>query len=134
MYGLVDEHRDTHGVEPICEVLQIAPSAYRRHAARRRDPSMLSARAHRDTELMPRIEQVWNANLQVYGADKVWKQMNREGEAVARCTVERLMRRLGLQGVKRGKVVRTTVSDTKAACPLYNKVNQQFHAERPSQL
>jgi transposase InsO family protein len=94
---------------------------------------MLSARAHRDTELMPRIEQVWNANLQVYGADKVWKQMNREGEAVARCTVERLMRRLGLQGVKRGKVVRTTVSDTKAACPL-DKVNQQFHAERPSQL
>jgi transposase InsO family protein len=133
MYGLVDEHRDTHGVEPICEVLQIAPSAYRRHAARRRDPSMLSARAHRDTELMPRIEQVWNANLQVYGADKVWKQMNREGEAVARCTVERLMRRLGLQGVKRGKVVRTTVSDTKAACPL-DKVNRQFHAERPNQL
>jgi hypothetical protein len=82
MYTLVDEHRDTHGVEPICAVLQIAPSAYRRHAARRKDQSLLSPRALRDEELMPKIEQVWNSNLQVYGADKVWKQMNREGEAV----------------------------------------------------
>ena len=82
---------------------------------------------------MPAIEQVWNANLQVYGADKVWKHMNREGTEVARCTVERLMRRLGLRGVKRGKVVRTTVSDNKAACPL-DKVNRQFVAERPNQL
>jgi putative transposase len=80
-----------------------------------------------------RIEQVWNANLQVYGADKVWKQMNREGVEVARCTVERLMRRLGLRGVMRGKVVRTTISDHKAPCPL-DKVNRQFRAERPNQL
>jgi putative transposase len=133
MYGLVDTYRDTHGVEPICKVLQIAPSAYRRHAARRRNASMLSARAKRDKALQPRIEQVWNANLQVYGADKVWKQMNREGVEVARCTVERLMRRLGLRGVVRGKVVRTTVRDHKAACPL-DKVNRQFRAERPNQL
>jgi putative transposase len=83
--------------------------------------------------LHARIEQVWNANLQVYGADKVWKQMNREGVEVARCTVERLMRRLGLRGVRRGKVVRTTVRDHKAPCPL-DKVNRQFRAERPNQL
>jgi transposase InsO family protein len=133
MYGLVDEHRDAYGVEPICAVMQIAPSAYRRHAARRRDLSLLSSRAQRDGELMPKVEQVWSANLQVYGADKVWKQMNREGVAVARCTVERLMRRLGLRGVKRGKVVRTTISDNKAPCPL-DKVNRQFRADRPDQL
>jgi putative transposase len=83
-------------------VLQIAPSAYRRYAARRRDQTLCSARARRDGELMPKIEQVWKANLQVYGADKVWKQMNRENVVVARCTVERLMRRLGLRGVRRG--------------------------------
>jgi putative transposase len=133
MYGLVDEHRSVHGVEPICAVLQIAPSAYRRHAARSRDQALLSPRAQRDVALMPVVEQVWNANLQVYGADKVWKQMNREGIEVARCTVERLMRRLGLRGVRRGKVVRTTISDNKAPCPL-DKVNRQFRAERPNQL
>ena len=133
MHGLVDAHRDVHGVEPICAVLQIAPSAYRRRVARSRDQNLLSARAQRDAALMPVVEQVWNANLQVYGADKVWKQMNREGVEVARCTVERLMRRLGLRGVKRGKVVRTTVSDNKAARPL-DKVNRQFRADRPNQL
>ena len=133
MYGLVDEHRDSHGVEPMCKVLQIAPSAYRRHAARSRDASLLSARAKRDAALRPAIKQVWDANLQAYGADKVWKQMNREGVEVARCTVERLMRRLGLRGVIRGKVVRTTVSEHKTLCPL-DKVNRQFRAERPNQL
>ena len=133
MYGLVDEHRAAHGVEPICAVLQIAPSAYRRHAARRRDQTLCSPRAQRDDALMPKIEQVWKANLQVYGADKVWKQMNRDNVAVARCTVERLMRRLGLRGVRRGKVVRTTVSDAKAVCPL-DRVNRQFKADRPNQL
>ena len=133
MHAMVDAYRATHGVEPICKVLQIAPSAYRRHAARCRDSTLLSARARRDVALLPKVERVWNANLQVYGADKVWKQMNREGEAVARCTVERLMRRLGLRGVKRGKVVRTTISDNKAPCPL-DKVNRQFKADRPNQL
>lgn len=82
---------------------------------------------------MPEIERVWQANLQVYGADKVWRQLNREGVAVARCTVERLMRRQGLRGAVRWKVVRTTCSDSKAACPL-NRVNRQFKAERPNQL
>jgi len=133
IYALVDGHRDAFGVEPICTVLQIAPSAYHRYAARRRNPDLQSHRARRDSKLMPKIEAVWNANLQVYGADKVWKQMNREGDAVARCTVERLMRRLGLRGVRRGKIVRTTVSDHKAPCPL-DKVNRQFRADRPNQL
>ena len=129
----VDEHRQQFGVEPICKVLQFAPSAYRRHAARRRDPTLVSTRARRDAELMPQIERVWNANMQVYGADKVWKQMNREGMTVARCTVERLMRRMNLRGVMRGKVVRTTVPDTKAPCPL-DRVNRHFKADRPNQL
>ena len=82
---------------------------------------------------MPEIERVWRGNMQVYGADKVWRQLAREGMAVARCTVERLMRRQGLRGVRRGKVVRTTVSDGKAPCPL-DRVNRQFRAERPNQL
>jgi len=83
--------------------------------------------------LAPEIERVWRGNMQVYGADKVWRKWGREGMTVARCTVERLMRRQGLRGVRRGKVVRTTVSDGKAPCPL-DRVNRQFRAERPNQL
>ena len=82
---------------------------------------------------MPQVQRVWQANMQVYGADKVWRQLNREGVAVARCTVERLMRHQGLHGVRRGKAVRTTVPDPKAPCPL-DRVNRQFRAERPNQL
>jgi putative transposase len=114
-------------------VLQVAPSAYRRHAARQRNPELRSARAKRDELLMPHIERVWQANMQVYGAEKVWKQMNREDIAVARCTVERLMRRLGLEGIRRGKSVRTTMPDTSAPCPL-DRVNREFQADRPNQL
>ena len=106
MREFIDEHRDVHGVEPICKVLQIAPSGYRRHAAQRRTPALRCARAQRDEVLAPQIERVWQANLEVYGAKKVWRQLHREGQAVARCTVERLMRRLGLRGVIRAKVVR----------------------------
>lgn len=133
MRELIDEHRDVHGVEPICKVLQIAPSSYRRYAARRRDPALRCARAQRDAAVVPQIERVWQANMQVYGADKVWCQLKREGVPVARCTVERLMRRQGLRGVVRGKVVRTTISDAKALCPL-DRVNRQFKADRPNQL
>jgi len=114
-------------------VLQVAPSAYRRHAARQRNPELRSDRAKRDEVLIPHIERVWDANMQVYGADKVWKQMNREVIPVARCTVERLMSRLGLQGARRGKTVRTTVPDRSAPCPL-DRVNRQFTADRPNQL
>jgi len=133
MKAFVDVHRQGYGVEPICKVLQFAPSAYRRHAARQRDPSLISQRAQRDVALKPQIRRVWDANMQVYGADKVWKQLNREGIRVARCTVERLMRAMGLAGVVRGKVVRTTVQDGKAVCPL-DRVNRQFKAQRPNQL
>jgi putative transposase len=113
--------------------LQVAPSGYRRHAARQRDPALRCARAQRDDVLMPEIERVWQANLQVYGADKVWRQMKREGTEVARCTVERLMSRLGLSGAVRGRVVRTTVPDPRQPCPL-DRVNRQFKADRPNQL
>ena len=133
MRAFVDAHRDTHGVEPICKVLQIAPSGYRRHAARRRDPAQSPARVQRDAVLMPQIEQVWRINLKVYGADKVWRQLGREGTPVARCTVERLMRQQGLRGVVRGKRVRTTISDTAAPCPL-DRVYRAFKADRPNQL
>ena len=114
-------------------MLQIAPSGYWRHAAHQRNPQLRCPRAQRDDTLVPHIERIWQANMRVYGADKVWKQMNREGLSIARCTVERLMKRLGLQGVRRGKVVRTTLSDMKAPCPL-DRVNRQFKAERPNQL
>ncbi len=133
MNAFIDEHRAAHGVEPICSALQVAPSVYRRHAACQRDPARLPARARRDAGLMPQVQRVLEANLRVYGADKVWRQLLREGVAVARCTVERLMRLRGLQGVRRGKKVRTTVPDTKAACPL-DRVNRRFLAQRPNQL
>jgi putative transposase len=113
--------------------MQLAPSGYRQHAARQRDPKRQPARVQRDQTLIPQIERVWQANMQVYGADKVWKQLKRERHEVARCTVERLMRRLGLRGVMRGKVVRTTISDAKAPCPL-DRVNRVFKAQRPNQL
>ncbi len=113
--------------------MQIAPSCYRRHAAQRRNPALRCDRDKRDDEVIAEVRRVWHANMQVYGADKVWKQLNREGIGIARCTVERLMKRLGLQGVRRGKVVRTTVSDTSAPCPL-DRVNRQFKAARPNQL
>ncbi|WP_418236086.1 IS3 family transposase [Diaphorobacter nitroreducens] len=129
----IDKHRDAFGVEPLCKVLQVAPSAYRRHAALLREPHKRCIRAQRDDVLVPEIQRVWQANMQVYGADKVWRQLTREGVTVARCTVERLMRRLGLRGVMCGKVVRTTIGDARAPCPL-DRVNRQFHAERPNQL
>lgn len=133
MRSFIDQQRERFGVEPICTLLRVAPSAYWRHAARQRNPALCSARARRDEFLIPHIQRIWHANFQVYGADKVWRQLQREGIEVARCTVERLMRRLGLRGVMRGKVVRTTVSDAKAPCPL-DRVNRQFTADRPNQL
>ena len=113
--------------------MQVAPSGYWRHAAQRQNPALRSARAQRDDLLMPEIQRVWQANMQLYGADKVWRQLNREGIRVARCTVERLMKRLGLEGIRRGKVVRTTVPDHAVPCPL-DRVNRQFKADRPNQL
>ena len=133
MKTFIDEHRGAYGVEPICKVMQIAPSSYWLHAQRRSKPALRPARAQRDEQLVDRIEQVWQANLQVYGARKVWRQLHREGVPVARCTVERLMRRQGLRGVIRGKALRTTVSNPALPCPA-DRVNRQFKAERPNQL
>jgi putative transposase len=133
MIAFVDGHRDAYGVEPICRVLPIAPSTYRAHVAKRRDPAKASARARRDAELKGEIMRVFRANFEVYGARKVWRQLGREGIAVARCTVERLMRGMGLQGVVRGKPPRTTASDRAAPCPA-DKVNREFRAPRPNAL
>ena len=133
MKAYIDRYRHTYGVEPICRVLQMAPSCYWRHAARQRNPHLRSARVQRDEVLMADIQRVWHANWQVYGADKVWLQMNREGIRVARSTVERLMKRLGLQGARRGKGVRTTTPDASASRPL-DRVNRVFKAERPNEL
>jgi transposase InsO family protein len=131
--AFIDQNREAFGVESICRLLQVAPSAYWRHAARTRNPALRSARDRRDETLIPHIERVWHANLRVYGADKVWRQLRREGITVARCTVERLMRRLGLRGAVRGKPVRTTVGDRTVPCPL-DRVHRQFRADRPNQL
>ena len=133
MRAFIDGHRQRFGVEPVCKLLQVVPSAYWRHAARQRNPSLHSARSRRDEFLIPHIQRVWQANFQVYGADKVWRQLQRQSIQIARCTVERLMRRLGLRGVIRGKTVRTTIGDTTAPCPL-DRVNRQFKADRPNQL
>lgn len=133
MTAFIDEHRDVYGVEPICKVLPIAPSTYYTQAARRVDPELRPNRAWRDDVLCQEIRRVWDENKQVYGVRKVWKQLRREGFRIARCTVERLMRLAGLQGVRRGKAVRTTVPDAKAVCPL-DRVNRQFQADRPNQL
>jgi len=133
MIAFIDDHRGVHGVEPICEVLPIAPSTYHAHAAQRIDPTRCSARARRDGALMPLIERVFDENFGVYGVRKVWRQLLREGQQVARCTVARLMKSQGLQGVIRGRPVRTTVSDRAAPCPL-DHVNRQFMAPRPNAL
>ena len=133
MIAFIDDHRATHGVEPICRVLPIAPSTYRERVAQRRDRARLSARARRDLELKPQIARVFAENFAVYGVRKVWRQMRREDFAVARCTVERLMRQMGLRGVIRSKPVRTTISDKAAPCPR-DHVNRQFHAPAPDRL
>ena len=133
MIAFIDDHRDVYGVEPICKVLPIAPSTYYSHVAKRVDPEKLSARAKRDRVLKPEIARVFAENFEVYGARKVWRQLQREDVDVARCTVERLMRSMGLQGVIRGKPVRTTISDKAGPCPL-DHVNRQFNAPRPNML
>ncbi|MGK2922157.1 MAG: IS3 family transposase [Methyloceanibacter sp.] len=133
MIAFIDDHRGAHGVEPICKMLPIAPSTYRDHVAKRADPEKLSPRAKRDQALRPQIARVFAENFEAYGARKVWRQLNREGIATARCTVERLMADLGLQGVVRGKPIRTTVQDKSAPCPL-DHVNRQFHAPAPNML
>lgn len=133
MIAFIDDHRTVYGVEPICRVLPIAPSTYYRHVSERQRPNERSARARRDEDLSLAIQRIWAEHFQVYGVRKVWRQLKREGVAVARCTVERLMRRLGLRGVIRGRAIRTTISDKATPSPL-DRVNRQFRADRPNQL
>lgn len=133
MITFIDAHREAYGVEPICRLLPIAPSTYRAHVARRRDPERLSARARRDACLKVEVRRVFEENFSVYGVRKVWRQLRREGFDVARCTVARLMQRMGLKGATRGKPHRTTVSDAATSCPR-DRVNRQFHAPAPNRL
>ena len=133
MVTYIDDHKDRFGVEPICAVLPIAPSTYYANKAQHRDPDRRSARAKRDDELKLEIQRVWDDNFRVYGVRKVWRQLKREGFEVARCTVARLMRDLGLRGVVRGRKVKTTVPDELLDRPL-DRVNRQFNVFRPNAL
>lgn len=133
MVSFIDEHRGEYGVEPICRQLPIAPSTFYNHQDKRNHPERRSNRTKRDDALCPEVKRVWEENFQVYGAHKVWKQLNREDVEVARCTVERLMKRLGLEGARRGKGCRTTIPETGSVRPS-DLVQRQFLAERPNQL
>jgi putative transposase len=128
MTTYIDAQRHRYGVEPICTVLQFAPATY--YAAKGRPAS---ARSLRDEDLKGEITRIWNEHRRVYGADKVWAQLRREGIQVARCTVERLMRDLGIRGVVRGKTVRTTFPDAAATRPA-DLVDRQFRASAPNRL
>jgi transposase InsO family protein len=133
MVSFLDDHRDVYGVEPICRLLPIAPSTYHEQKARQADPGRRPARARRDAVLGGEIQRVWQENRGVYGARKVWRQLAREGIPAARCTVERLMRQMGLVGAVRGRKPRTTVPAEVAARPA-DLVDRNFTAERPNQL
>ena len=133
MVDFIDEHRDVHGVEPICRVLPIAPSTYYEHKARQADPSRLPARARRDQVLKGHIRRVREENFEVYGVRKVWRQMRLDGIVVARCTVRRLMLEMGLRGVVRGREFKTTVPNDSAARPA-DLVNRDFTATCPNEL
>jgi transposase InsO family protein len=134
MIAFIDQQRNEHGVEPICKQLPITVSTYYEHKARQSDPDREPDRVKRDRWLSVEVQRVWDENQQAYGARKVWLQLRRESITVARCTVERLMKRLGIQGVIRGGAkCWTTISDVKLARPL-DLVNRQFVAQRPNQL
>jgi transposase InsO family protein len=133
MIAFIEDQRAVYGVESICRVLPIAPSTYYHRLACEADPSKASARHRRDMELRPEVKRIWDENYQVYGVRKAWHQLKREGYTLARCTVERLMKQIGIRGAVRGKVVKTTVPDTSAPCPR-DKVNRVFRAPAPNLL
>jgi len=133
MTAFVDDHREDYGVEPICAELPIAPSTYYEQKARQADPSRIPARVRRDAVLCKQIERVWDKSRKLYGARKVWRQLHRESIKVARCSVERLMRRLGIAGVTRGRKPQTTIPDELALRPA-DLVQRNFTASRPNQL
>jgi putative transposase len=133
MVSFIDAHREVYGVESICAQLPIAPSLYYEHKAREAEPARVPPRLQRDGLLVCEIRRIHEENFQVYGARKVWRQLGREDITVARCTVERLMRSLGLQGAVRGRKCRTTFAAPSAERPL-DLVKRQFQANRPNQL
>ena len=133
MITFIKEHRDIYGVEPICRVLQITPSTFYARLTIENDPNKASTRSKRDAELRPEMKRVWEDNQSVYGARKLWHAMKREKFDIARCTVERLMRDIGIEGVRRGKKVKTTWPDKALPCPM-DRVNRQFRATMPNQL
>ncbi|SHI59228.1 Transposase InsO and inactivated derivatives [Shimia gijangensis] len=133
MITFIEDQRVVYGVESICRVLPIAPSTYYHRLACYADPSKASGRAQRDAELRPEVQRVWDDNYQVYGVRKAWHQLKREGFDVTRCTVQRLMKQIGIRGAVRGKVVKTTVPDTSVPCPR-DKVNRIFRAPAPNLL
>jgi transposase InsO family protein len=134
MVTFIDQHRATYGVEPICAVLPIAPSTYHLRTVQQRDATQRSARSRRDDALRAAIQRIWDDNEQVYGPRKVWKELRRQGHRVARCTVERVMRAMGLRGVSRGRAwVTTTRADAATERPA-DLVDRQFAATRPNQL
>ena len=133
MVMFIDDYRSEYVVEPICAVLPIAPSTYYAYKARETNPATAPSRVQRDAWLRPEIRRVWKENYEVYGVRKVWRQLNREGFRVARCTVARLMRQMGLQGVVRGKAIRTTQSDRRSPCPE-DLVQRQFQSSQPNAL
>jgi putative transposase len=133
MVSFIDQHRAEYGVEPICEQLPIAPATYYEQKAREAQPEREPPRLRRDAEISGEIRRVYDDNFQVYGARKVWRQLGRDGIAVARCTVERLMRSIGLQGVVRGGKRRTTISRDQTDYPE-DLVKRQFNATRPNEL
>jgi putative transposase len=134
MVHFIDEHRTRYGVESICALLPIAPSTYFLWKAQQEDPTTRSARAQRDDELRSAIQRVWDDNEQVYGPRKVWRQLKREGQRVARCTVERLMRAMGLRGAVRGRAWKITTQSDPATTRPADRVKRQFTATRPNQL
>ena len=134
MVSFIDDHRESYGVEPICEVLPIAPSTYYAHKAFQSDPSLRSPRAQRDKWLQKEIRRVWKENRELYGAEKVWKQLNREGIRVAWCTVRRLMKEMGLEGAVRGNAFKTTTIPGEEASRLPDLVDRDFQVRRPNEL
>jgi len=133
MVDFIQQNRQQYGVESICEVLPIAPSTFYEHAVRLEDDSRMPGRPKRDIQLCVEINRVWRENREVYGGRKVWKQLGREGMTVARCTVERLMRSMGIQGAVRGRKFKTTIADQGAMRPA-DRVSRNFTATRPNQL
>ena len=134
MVRFIEAHRATFGVEPICDVLPIAPAVYYEQRGRQRCPERRPPRVRQDEMVTAQIHRVWRENQAVYGVRKVWKQLRREGHPVARCTVARLMRHAGLRGAVRGRTFKTTTCPDPAASRPPDLVTRRFAAIRPNEL